>query len=233
MTGSYDPDLNLTYWGIGNPDPDWNPEQRPGDNLYSDSVVALNADTGELEWYFQFTPNDDYDYDSVQVPVLVDYPAQDGSTVKLMLWGNRNGFFYVLDRRNGQFVSGDPYVFVNWAESLDDNGRPVETPQAPGDPTYPGPAGGTNWYAPSYSPSTQLFYLSAWEGQGSIFEAEESALSPLPRATASSSSDSRTKEGLRTKGPRGSQRSCLSTNISAKAAILSSSTQSGRRRGVR
>ncbi len=178
MTGSYDPDLNLTYWGIGNPGPDWNPEQRPGDNLYSDSVVALNADTGELEWYFQFTPNDDYDYDSVQVPVLVDYPAQDGTIVKLMLWGNRNGFFYVLDRQNGQFVSGDPYVFVNWAESLDDNGRPVETPQAEGDPTYPGVQGGTNWYAPSYSPSTQLFYLSAWEGYGSIFEAQESEYQP-------------------------------------------------------
>ena len=178
ITGSYDPDLNLTYWGIGNPGPDWNPEQRPGDNLYSDSVVALNPDTGELEWYFQFTPNDDYDYDSVQVPVLVDYPAQDGSTLKLMLWGNRNGFFYVLDRENGRFVSGDPYVNVNWAESLDDNGRPVETPQAPGDPTFPGVQGGTNWYSPSYSPSTKLFYLSAWEGYGSIFEARESEYQP-------------------------------------------------------
>ena len=178
LTGSYDPDLNLTYWGIGNPGPDWNPEQRPGDNLYSDSVVALNADTGELAWHFQFTPNDGYDYDAVQVPVLVDYPTRDGGTVKLMLWGNRNGFFYVLDRENGQFVSGDPYVFVNWAESLDDSGRPVETPQAPGDPTYPGPAGGTNWYSPSYSPSTQLFYLSAWEGQASIFEPEESEYQP-------------------------------------------------------
>ena len=181
MTGSYDPDTNLTYWGIGNPGPDWNPEQRPGDNLYSDSVVALNADTGELEWYFQFTPNDDYDYDSVQVPVLVDYPAQDGSTLKLMLWGNRNGFFYVLDRQNGQFISGDPYVFVSWAESLDDSGRPVETPQAEGEPTFPGVQGGTNWYAPSYSPSTRLFYLSAWEGYGSIFEAQESG---IPAGTA-------------------------------------------------
>ena len=178
LTGSYDPDLNLTYWGIGNPGPDWNPEQRPGDNLYSDCVVALNPDTGELEWYFQFTPNDDYDYDSVQVPVLVDYPAQDGTTLKLMLWGNRNGFFYVLDRQNGQFISGDPYVFVNWAEGLDDNGRPVETPQAEGDPTFPGVQGGTNWYSPSYSPSTQLFYLSAWEGYGSIFEAEPSEYEP-------------------------------------------------------
>ncbi|MCY4505984.1 MAG: PQQ-binding-like beta-propeller repeat protein, partial [Acidobacteria bacterium] len=74
LTGSYDPDLDLTYWGIGNPGPDWNPAQRPGDNLYSDSVVALDPDTGELEWYFQFTPNDPYDYDSVQIPVLIDAP---------------------------------------------------------------------------------------------------------------------------------------------------------------
>lgn len=178
LTGSYDPDLNLTYWGIGNPGPDWNPAQRPGDNLYSDSVVALDADTGELKWYFQFTPNDDYDYDSVQIPVLIDYPAQDGSTLKLMAWGNRNGFFYVLDRENGQFVSGDPYVYVNWAEGLDDNGRPVETPQAPGDPTFPGVQGGTNWYSPSYSPSTKLFYLSTWENYGKIFEAEEAEYVP-------------------------------------------------------
>ena len=176
LTGSYDPDTNLTFWGIGNPGPDFNPEQRPGDNLYSDCVVALDADTGELEWYFQFTPNDDYD--SVQVPVLINYPAQDGSTLKLMLWGNRNGFFYVLDRQTGQFISGDPYVFVNWAESLDDNGRPVETPQAEGDPTFPGVQGGTNWYSPSYSPSTRLFYLSAWEGYGSIFEPQDSEYRP-------------------------------------------------------
>ncbi len=176
LTGSYDPDTNLTFWGIGNPGPDFNPEQRPGDNLYSDCVVALNADTGELEWYFQFTPNDDYD--SVQVPVLIDYPAQDGSTLKLMLWGNRNGFFYVLDRQTGQFISGDPYVFVNWAESLDDNGRPVETPQAEGEPTFPGVQGGTNWYSPSYSPSTRLFYLSTWEGYGSIFQPQASEYRP-------------------------------------------------------
>ena len=173
LTGSYDPDLNLTYWGIGNPGPDWNPAQRPGDNLYSDSVVALNADTGKLEWYFQFTPNDDYDYDSVQIPVLVDYPAQDGGTLKLMLWGNRNGFFYVLNREDGQFISGDPFVFLNWADGLDDAGRPIETPQPPGTPTFPGVQGGTNWYSPSYSPNTRLFYVSAWENNASIFEAQE------------------------------------------------------------
>ena len=173
VTGAYDPELNLTYWGVGNPGPDFNAAQRPGDNLYSDCVVALDADTGELKWYFQFTPGDPYDYDSTQVPVLIDYPAPDGGTVKLMLWGNRNGFFYVLDRVSGQFVSGSPYVDVNWAEGLDDNGRPIETPQPLGSPTFPGPLGGTNWYSPSYSPGTGLFYLSAWESYGTGFEPVE------------------------------------------------------------
>ena len=173
VTGAYDPELNLTYWGVGNPGPDFNAAQRPGDNLYSDSVVALDADTGELDWYFQFTPGDPYDYDATQVPVLIDYPAPDGSTLKLMLWGNRNGFFYVLDRASGQFVSGDPYVDVNWADGLDDNGRPIETPQPLGSPTFPGPLGGTNWYSPSYSPATGMFYVSAWEAYGTGFEPRE------------------------------------------------------------
>ena len=181
VTGSYDPELNLTYWGIGNPGPDWNPEQRPGDNLYSDCVVALDADTGELKWYFQFTPNDDYDYDSVQVPVLADVPASDGSTIKTILWGNRNGFFYVLDRTTGRFLSGSPFVEVNWAEGLDDSGRPVETPQPPGATTFPGVQGGTNWYSPSYSPNTELFYVSAWEGYGSVFQPAESEYRPGQR----------------------------------------------------
>ena len=173
LTGSYDPDVDLIYWGTGNPGPDWNPAQRPGDNLYSDSVVALDPDTGELEWYFQFTPNDPYDYDSVQIPVLVDYPANDGSVLKLMLWGNRNGFFYVLDRTTGRFINGQPFIDLNWADGLDDNGRPIMTPQPPGATTFPGVQGGTNWYSPSYSPSTRLFYLSAWKGYGSVFTPAE------------------------------------------------------------
>ena len=168
VTGSYDPALNLTYWGVGNPGPDFNSNQRPGDNLYSDSVVALDADTGELKWYFQFTPDDPYDYDAVQIPVLVDV-ERNGSLFKLMVWGNRNGFFYVLDRETGRFLSGQPFVEVNWAAGLDDSGRPIETPQPPGEPTFPGVQGGTNWYSPSYSPSTGLFYVSAWEGYGSVF----------------------------------------------------------------
>jgi alcohol dehydrogenase (cytochrome c) len=168
LTGSYDPDLNLTYWGTGNPGPDYKPDLRPGDNLYSDSVVALDADTGKLRWFFQFTPNDPHDYDSVQIPVLAD-TNWNGSPRKLMLWGNRNGFFYVLDRTTGKFLSGHPFVKVNWASGLDDAGRPILTPQPPGAPTYPGIQGGTNWYSPSYSPRTGLFYLSTWEDYGTIF----------------------------------------------------------------
>jgi alcohol dehydrogenase (cytochrome c) len=171
LTGSYDPELNLTYWGIGNPGPDWNPDQRPGDNLYSDSVVALDADTGELEWHFQFTPNDAYDYDSVQVPVLVDMPWR-GTPRKLMLWANRNGFFYVLDRASGEFLQGTPFVKVNWASGLDATGRPIQTPQPPGAPTWPGNQGGTNWYSPSFSPRTELFYFSAWVDYASVFRRE-------------------------------------------------------------
>jgi alcohol dehydrogenase (cytochrome c) len=168
LTGSYDPNLNLTYWGTGNPGPDWNAAQRPGDNLYSDSVLALDPDTGKLKWFFQFTPNDPYDYDSVQIPVLVD-AAWNGAPRKLMLWANRNGFFYVLDRATGQFLAGYPFIKLNWASGLDAKGRPIQTPQPEGSPTFPGLQGGTNWYSPSYSPRTGLFYVSAWEDYASVF----------------------------------------------------------------
>jgi alcohol dehydrogenase (cytochrome c) len=171
VTGSYDPALNLTYWGIGNPGPDWNPAQRPGDNLYTDSVLALDADTGQRKWHFQFTPNDGYDYDSVQVPVLVDMPWP-GSSGRLMLWANRNGFFYVLDRATGAFLLGKPFVNVNWASGLDERGRPIQTPQPAGAPTWPGNQGGTNWYPPAFSPRTGLFYFTVWDNYGSIYRRE-------------------------------------------------------------
>jgi alcohol dehydrogenase (cytochrome c) len=177
VTGSFDPDLNLTYWGVGNPGPDWNPGQRPGDNLYSDAVVALDADTGELKWHFQFTPNDGYDYDAVQVPLLVD-TDWNGEVRKLMLWANRNGYFYVLDRITGEFLSGTPFVKVNWSSGLDDNGRPIPTPQPEGMPTWPGNQGGTNWYPPAYSPRTGLFYFAAWEDYSTIYAPEESEYIP-------------------------------------------------------
>jgi alcohol dehydrogenase (cytochrome c) len=172
MTGSYDAELNLTYWGVGNPGPDWNNEQRPGDNLYTDSVIAIDPDTGRLKWHFQFTPNDAYDYDSVQVAVLVDMDWN-GTMVKLMLWANRNGYFYALDRETGRFLLGKPFVKVNWSSGLDERGRPIQTPQPPGAPTYPGNQGATNWYSPSYSPRTGLFYVSAWDNYGTVYTKQQ------------------------------------------------------------
>jgi alcohol dehydrogenase (cytochrome c) len=174
LTGSYDPDLNLTYWGVGNPGPDFNPDQRPGDNLYTDSVVALDPDTGELRWHYQFTPQDRHDYDAVQIPVLADIMWR-SKPLKAMLWANRNGYFYVLDRVTGHFLLGSPFVKVSWATGFDASGRPIQVPQPPGQPTWPGDHGGTNWYSPSYSPRTGLFYVSAWENYASLNAAEAPA----------------------------------------------------------
>jgi alcohol dehydrogenase (cytochrome c) len=161
-TGTYDPALNLTYWGIGNPGPDWNGDRREGDNLYSDSVVALDADTGRLKWHFQFTPHDEFDYDSTQVPVLADLEWQ-GAARKVLLFANRNGFVYVLDRSSGQFLLGKPFVKVTWTTGLDANGRPqnVVRPSAEGTVVSPHVFGGTNWQSPSFSPRTGLFYVSS------------------------------------------------------------------------
>jgi alcohol dehydrogenase (cytochrome c) len=170
-TGSYDPDLNLTYWGTGNPWPDSNGDVRLGDNLYTDCVVALDADTGKLKWYYQFTPHDEMDYDSTQVPVLADMEWQ-GRPRKVMMWGNRNGVFYVLDRTTGQFLLGKSFTTTNWFNGFDEKGRPMrvpgKVPTAEGSLVMPTVLGGTNWYPPSYSPSTGLFYLSAWENTGTI-----------------------------------------------------------------
>jgi alcohol dehydrogenase (cytochrome c) len=171
LTPSYDPELNLTYWGVGNPGPDWNPDQRPGDNLYTASVIAVDADTGKMRWHYQFTPNDPYDYDSVQIAVLADITWQ-GKPMKSMLWANRNGNFYVLDRATGKFLSGKPFVKVNWMSGFDANGRPIQTPQPAGQPTWPGNQGGTNWYSPSFSPRTGLFYVTAWENYATIYRRE-------------------------------------------------------------
>jgi alcohol dehydrogenase (cytochrome c) len=172
VTGSYDPALNLTYWGIGNPGPDWNGDTRDGDNLYSDCVVALDPDTGKLKWYFQFTPHDTLDYDAVQVPVLADMDWQ-GQQRKVMLWANRNGFYYVLDRTSGQFLTGKPFSTVTWAKGLDEAGRPMRVngiePTTEGQRVYPGVQGATNWYSPSFSPRTGLFYIPAWDKYSSVF----------------------------------------------------------------
>jgi alcohol dehydrogenase (cytochrome c) len=169
VTGSYDPDSNLIIWGTGNPAPDWNGDARAGDNLYSESAIALDADTGELEWHFQFVPHDVHDWDAVQVPVLVD-DEWEGQERKLIYWAHRGGFYYVLDRLTGRFLSGTPFVKVTWADGLTEDGRPIR--RAGIDPTeegvlvWPGVQGATNWYSPSYSPETRLFYVTVWENKG-------------------------------------------------------------------
>jgi alcohol dehydrogenase (cytochrome c) len=172
VTGSYDPETNLTYWGIGNAGPDRNGDSRPGDNLYTASVVALDADTGRLKWHYQFSPHDEFDQDAAQVPVLADIRWLDRPR-KVILWANRNGFFYVLDRATGEFLSGRPFVRVTWAEGFDAKGGPRRVPGQEATPlgtlVYPGNQGGTNWYSPSYSPRTGLFYVPAWVNYASLF----------------------------------------------------------------
>ncbi len=170
LTGSYDPSLGLLYWGVGNPNPDFNGSGRLGDNLYTCSVVALDAKTGALRWHFQFTPHDEFDWDATQTPVLVD---QVGSpAVPLLLWANRNGFYYVLNRATGEFLHGSPFVQQTWALGLDSAGRPKPRPGAAPSPqgtlVYPSHDGATNWWPPSYSPRTGDFYLTALE-RGDLF----------------------------------------------------------------
>lgn len=176
ITGSYDPDLNLIYWGTGNPGPDWNGDVRLGDNLYSDSALALDGDTGEIAWHFQFTPHDVHDYDSIQVPILADIEYQ-GSTRKVMMWANRNAFFYTIDRATGEFLEGDAYASQTWAQGLDPTGRPIRVPGMA--PTYEGIlvsppiVGATNWYSPGYSQQTGLFYVTSFDGEQEFFKRDE------------------------------------------------------------
>jgi alcohol dehydrogenase (cytochrome c) len=175
VTGSYDPELNLVYWGTGNPGPDWNDEPRAGDNLYSDSLLALDPDSGKLKWYFQFTPHDVHDWDSTEIPVLANATIR-GRERKVVLFANRNAFYYVLDRTTGEFLHGNPFAKQTWAKGLDDNGKPVRIPNmAPvegGIEVYPHAAGANNWYSPSYSPKTDLFYVAVREAGGIYYKGE-------------------------------------------------------------
>ena len=176
LTGSYDADLNLIYWGTGNPGPDWNGDVRLGDNLYSDSVLALNGDSGEIDWHFQFTPHDVHDYDSIQIPILADI-AIDGRDRKAMLWANRNGFFYTLDRSTGEFLKGKAYATQTWAQGLDAVGRPVRVagmaPSYEGTLVAPPIVGATNWYSPAFSQQTGLFYVTAFDGEQEFFKRDQ------------------------------------------------------------
>jgi alcohol dehydrogenase (cytochrome c) len=167
MPGTYDPELNTLYWGTSNAAPDYDDSVRPGDDLYTACVLAIDPDTGKLKWYFQFTPHDLYDYDGVETPVLVDMQYQ-GEPRKLLIEANRNGFVYLLDRTNGKFLSATPFAKkINWATGVDANGRPMTTdlkPTPDGTLICPGVVGATNWFSPSYSEATHLFYFLAFEG---------------------------------------------------------------------
>ena len=172
ITGAYDPDLNLIYWGTGNPGPDWNGDVRMGDNLYADSALALNGDTGEMDWYFQFTPHDMHDWDAIQVPILADL-QMGGGIRKVMMWANRNAFYYTLDRETGEFLVGEPFARQTWAERLDAAGRPIRrpntNPSVEGTVVSPAVGGGTNWFSPSFSPRTELFYVMAHDSEAEFF----------------------------------------------------------------
>ena len=176
ITGSYDPDLDLVYWGTGNPGPDWNGDVRLGDNLYSDSVLALDGTSGNMDWYFQFTPHDVHDWDAIQVPILADIEYE-GRTRKVMMWANRNAFYYTLDRETGEFLVGKPYALQTWAEGLDENGRPIRLPDTfpteDGVVVSPSIGGGTNWWSPAFSPRTGLFYVNAFDGEQRYFKRNE------------------------------------------------------------
>jgi alcohol dehydrogenase (cytochrome c) len=167
VTGTYDPETNLTYWGTGNPGPDWNGDQRPGDNLYTDSVVALDVDTGQREWHFQITPHDVHDWDAVSDPVILDTTVN-GQKVKAVMQANRNGYFYVLERATGKFLYAKPYTKITWADGLDDRGRPFvrpgQAPSADGTKSCPAVGGGHNWQATTYNLQTGWYYFTTTEG---------------------------------------------------------------------
>jgi alcohol dehydrogenase (cytochrome c) len=164
MTGTYDSETDTIFWGTGNPSPDYNGVGREGDNLYTDSVLALDPATGRRKWYFQFTPHDTHDWDASETPVLIDDVFR-GKRRRLLLHADRNAFFYLLDRETGEFLLGKPFARQTWAKGLDDKGRPIVIPDT--DPTpegsyvCPDATGATNWASPSWDPRTKLLYIAA------------------------------------------------------------------------
>lgn len=180
MPGTYDPELNTLYWGTGNPAPDYDGSVRPGDDLYTCSLLALDADTGKLKWYFQFSPHNLYDYDAVQTPVLVNARFK-GRARKLIVTANRNGFLYILDRTDGQFLFAKQFAQeMNWAKGIDANGRPISAgliPDEAGVKVCPANGGATNWYSPSYDPATEMFYFRSFE-DCATFRAKTTAFEP-------------------------------------------------------
>ena len=171
-TGSYDPELNLVYWGTGNAGPDYYGNEREGDNLYTASIVALDADTGKLRWHYQFTPHDVWDWDSTQVPVLADLTLS-GQPRKVVMFANRNGFFYMLDRATGQLLRATPFIATSWAKTIGADGRPQllpgNMPSEVGTRICPDQSGGTNWMSPSFDPSLSLLFVTARDSCGVFY----------------------------------------------------------------
>jgi alcohol dehydrogenase (cytochrome c) len=166
VTGTYDPQQNLLFFGTGNPGPDYYSNAREGDNLYTASVVAIDADTGNHRWHYQFTPHDVHDWDSTQVPVLGELTIN-GQPRKVLMFANRNGFFYTLDRTTGKVIVAKPFVETTWAKEIGPDGRPVllpgHLPDEDGSKTCPDLGGGTNFMSPSFDPTTRLFFVTARE----------------------------------------------------------------------
>jgi alcohol dehydrogenase (cytochrome c) len=166
VTGAYDPEQNLLMYGIGNPGPDYHSESRKGDNLYSNTLVALDADTGTLRWHYQFTPHDVHDWDATEVPILADLTIA-GQPRKVVMFANRNGFYYTIDRTTGKPIVARPFVTTTWAKEIGADGRPVllpgHVPSEKGSVTCPDLTGGTNFWPPSFDPLTGTFFVNARE----------------------------------------------------------------------
>ena len=164
MTGTYDPELNLIYWGTGNPTPVLSGSSRPGENPYTCSIVAINPDTGKLAWGFSVSPHDTHDWDAVETPVLVDADFH-GKPRKMVMQSSRNGYFFVLDRTTGESLLTAPYGPTNWALGIDKQGRPIPNPEKEpardGRLIAPDEGGMTNYRAPSFDPKTGLFIVDA------------------------------------------------------------------------
>jgi alcohol dehydrogenase (cytochrome c) len=177
FTGSYDPGLDTVYWPTGNPAKEYSGDDRKGDNLYSDTILALDRQSGKLKWYYQFTPHDLWDWDATQTSVLVDADWQ-GTRRKLMLHANRNGFFYVFDRTDGTLLLARQFITkLTWASGIGPDGRPIKLPNQEPSPTgtfvCPSQDGATNWYSPSFNPATGLYYVQTNEKCSIYTKAEQ------------------------------------------------------------
>ena len=200
---TYDPELKLLYVTTGQPNPVFDGTSRPGDNLYTSSIVALNADTGKMAWYFQTTPHDTHDWDATEVPVLIDGTDDgtiDGHPRKLLAQANRNGYYFLLDRTTGKDLVTKPFIHVNWSKGINEKGQPIsdvgQQPIVGGSLVTPTSDGATNFPAPAFSPDTGLLYVNTIEGY-SVFHLEDPAMKPVGFAHSSEYSFAAARSALK------------------------------------